>query len=76
MSNALVDEGFRERICEWLRANGIDPGAIPIDAVATLDGDRLTVETYVPGAGWRPRRVVTHAITVPPPADVANWIRR
>lgn len=72
-------------VLDWLTANDIDPKRIPVDPHMTLDGDQLTTDQKVLGANGRdqidpgdPNRIVretvTYTITVPPPADVANWL--
>jgi hypothetical protein len=36
----------KERIQEWLRANGVDPGVTPADARARTGCGRLVIEQY------------------------------
>jgi hypothetical protein len=72
-------------VLEWLRANGIKPENIPPDPTMTLDGDQLTTDVWMlgengqrlvaPGEDALQRTVATFAVTVPPPADVAEWLR-
>lgn len=78
-----MDE-LREHVIEWLAANGIDPGRIPVDPHMTIDGDQLTtdqkvqnaagVDQIVPGRDEIARETVTYTITDPPPPDVAVWL--
>jgi hypothetical protein len=74
----------RERVCEWLRANNVDPNDIPERAPLSLAGGRLTTEVFVRDAQGRMRRasdgdgpvreLATFAVPIPPPDDVADLI--
>lgn len=76
---------LRNNVCTWLKANGIDPRRIPDNAYISLADDRLTTEEFlfdtdgkvqmVPGGHESARTTATYTITVPPPADVAEWLR-
>src|SRR2546426_633844 len=35
-----------EAVCAWLTENGFDINVVPIDALATISGDRLTVDVF------------------------------
>jgi hypothetical protein len=79
-----LDE-LRGAVLAWLRANDIEPNNIPPDPTMTLDGDQLTTDVYMlgekgqkliaPGQDALQRTVATFTITVPPPPDVAEWLR-
>jgi len=77
-------DGLRDQVCAWLRANGIDPGRIPIDSTLTRSGDQLTFDVYARGADGKlifsrsgknelERASETRTITVEPPPAVVAW---
>lgn len=45
-----VAEARRDEVCEWLRANGVDPVNVPSGGRFEINGDRLTVEVVVQDA--------------------------
>lgn len=68
-----------DEICDWLRANGITPGDVPLGEVPKIKDGAVTVDVYL-----RPRRLVgdgpdapvaRKTISVPlvvaPPASIA-----
>lgn len=85
----ITDE-LRASVCDWLRANDIDPKVIPVDPHMTLVCDQLTTPVQMVNASGHkmldpatastdhPTIAVTtktFTITVPPPADVAAWLK-
>jgi hypothetical protein len=85
-----ISNELRESVCDWLRANGIDPANIPVDPHMTLVGDQLTTLAHVLNADGHkmldpatastdnPTIAVTaqtYTITTPPPDDVAAWLK-
>jgi hypothetical protein len=79
------DCAYRDAICEWLRANGVDPGMVPTDAFATTDGNQCTVEVYRispkgsmvfnDARGRAERGTTTFTVEVAPTALVMEWLR-
>jgi hypothetical protein len=74
----------REDLCAWLRANGIDPDEVPLDAdmtITTVDNDArwLRCEVFVTDANGRrmlnERRtdVARDTVTVPLRAEPPSW---
>ncbi|MFF0823042.1 hypothetical protein ACFYUR_21995 [Micromonospora haikouensis] len=76
----LADE-LREALCNWARANNLDPGRIPADATITIDEHATTITTEV----WLVRdgkpvvgrnTLLTEPVTVPlvarPPDTIAH----
>lgn len=45
--NSIVLWAEMDAICDWLRANDITPGDVPIDAAVTLDRRNMTVDVYL-----------------------------
>lgn len=62
------EERFRAAICDWLRANGIDPNMVPVDAAIECDGQTIRCEVIVAqGYDGRPvRNWASVPMTVPP----------
>lgn len=84
-----ADFEFQREVCDWLRANGVDPNRTPMQPNASMSDGQLTILRKVghPGEHGRlvdvidpadPNRVLTEAITVPvvvqPSPDVAEWL--
>lgn len=75
---------FREQICAWLRANGLDPGDIPIGASVIVSDHWITTMVWQrdaqgdrkmnPTTGEPVLGGVTVPMLVPPEGDVANWV--
>lgn len=42
---------YRERLCAWLRANGVDPADVPADSTIEETGDTLSLDVVVRDAG-------------------------
>ncbi|WP_431935809.1 hypothetical protein [Micromonospora sp. RP3T] len=42
-----IGEHHREALCEWLNANGVDPGEVPVGAGFEIHDGQLTVEVVV-----------------------------
>jgi hypothetical protein len=79
------DDEYREEVCAWIRALGLNPNDIPMDAYPTVADGRLTIRQYVrsekgaiqfdPNDVHAPLcRTVTVPITVEPSAAVAEWL--
>jgi hypothetical protein len=82
MSDIEDDYDFRQRVCAWLSANGVDPKHTPMYPDASIADGRLTLRQKVQHDGHdvvRGGEVVTHTITVPvlvePDAEIAEWLR-
>lgn len=79
------DDEYREEICTWLRAIGLNPNDIPMDAYPTVTDGMLTIRQYVRGETGTLQpdpndvhavlcRAVTVPITVEPSSAVAEWL--
>jgi hypothetical protein len=77
---------FRQRVCRWLEANGVDPNKTPMQADASIADGRLTIRQKVRGPNGgdqldpsNPNEILTEVITVPvlvePDKEVAEWLR-
>ncbi len=90
LSSKVEDESFRQRVCRWLEANGVDPNKTPMQADASIADGRLTIRQKVtlPGTNGglvdqldpeNPNEILTEVITVPvlvePDKEVAEWLR-
>jgi hypothetical protein len=51
----VMSESRREELCDWVRANGLDPGRIPADSTVRIEDGQLTVDEVVYGAEGRPK---------------------
>jgi hypothetical protein len=74
VSNIITDYEYRERICAFLRANGVDPGRVPVDAYASICDGQLTVDILADVGGYSARRTIAVPLVVPPVGDVENWL--
>jgi hypothetical protein len=72
-----------DEICDWLRANDIEPRDVPIEAVPDLSVEgRITCpvylrrdgKLYVDGSGEAARGSVTVSLKVKPPAALYGWL--
>lgn len=78
------DDTFRERVCDWLRSNGIDPVNVPAYERATYADGNLTLRMFLldPRGKKQPEpegtNMLVHTVTVPvevpPSGDVAAWL--
>ena len=78
------DDVFRERLCDWLRVNGIDPANVPPDAHPTLVDGKLTLRMrlldangkmqFDPAGDGLLEHTVTVPVEVPPTGDVLLWL--
>lgn len=80
-----IDDTTRELLCDWLRANGVDPLDVPTEPHASVSDNQLTLLMHVRDEAGRkvidpegPRRILTRPITVPlrvqPTGVVARWL--
>lgn len=75
---------IRRLVCDWLRANGINPDHVFADARATMVDGQVTLVMKVRGPNGHDvidpqgRSVLTETktfpVTVPPPALVEEWL--
>lgn len=75
---------LRERVCDWLRANGIDPTHVAGDARATMVDGQVTLVMKVRGPNGRDvinpegdgvlMETKTFPVTVAPPPLVEEWL--
>jgi hypothetical protein len=78
----MIPMEVQRPIMAWLRANGIDPSDVPVDAVATIENGRITCPVYVRRDGSRylddNRHVAMGSVDVPlreqPTGIVADWL--
>lgn len=79
------DGDYREAVCVWLRANGINPADVPMDARASVVDGRLTIPLKVKSVNDHDlidpsdseqtfRSTVSVPVTVPPSPDVELWL--
>lgn len=74
----------RKLVCDWLRANGIDPAHVAADARATMVDGKVTLVMKVRGPNGCDvispdpldvlKETKTYPVTVPPPPLVAEWL--
>jgi len=77
------DDKLREQVCDWLRANGIDPKHIPLNTRMSWVDGQLTTDVYLLRGGCQyldpatnhevARTTKTFPTSQPPPA-VAAWL--
>lgn len=84
--DVLMNHEFRDLVCSWLRANGIDPGDVPAESPIHLVGGQLIVTVWTRDAGgglsldpstgrpWSREQVAP--LKVAPPDDVIEWLRQ
>jgi hypothetical protein len=80
----LGEPSARWQVCEWLRANGINPNHVPAYPNASMADGRLTLRMKVrgpkggdviePEGGDVLMETRTFPITVPPPPLVEIWL--
>jgi hypothetical protein len=83
---ALTETQVSAQLCEWFRANGLDPSAVRADSRASIADGQLSVRVAVRPNGHdvidpnNPNDVLTETVTVPvvvPPTPfVREWLRR
>jgi len=73
--------GVMGEICEWLRANDVEPSIVPLWAVPKLAGGRLATPVHLLRDGKKyvvDGEVAMGSIDVPlkvePPASLAEWL--
>jgi hypothetical protein len=77
-------DGLRDQLCDWLRANGIDPKNVPWDARMSWVDGQLTTDMYLVDENGRKqfdpsdknqlaRETRTFPASEPPPL-VASWL--
>ena len=79
----LVDR-LNSEICDWLRANDINPNVVPADAVPKIAGGQITTVIYLsndngrrfidPDTGDAAMSAVTVPLKVAPPAVLNEWL--
>lgn len=83
--DVYVDDEYREAICEWLRANDIDPNLCPIEGRASVADGQITVDLHLLNDKGRKQldpnhedRLATRTVTVPlkvePAGLVLEWL--
>lgn len=80
-----TDDDFRAEVGRWLRANGVNPGDLPIDSVISIADRMITFRRFIRDADGRKRinglenclltEVATVPLLVEPTGDVAEWLR-
>lgn len=78
------DALFRARLCDWLRANGINPNQVPPNERPSLVDGKLTLQLQTLSAKGNPQiapdgeTILTHTVTVPmvlpPDGEIARWL--
>ncbi|MET0426284.1 MAG: hypothetical protein ABW046_20615 [Actinoplanes sp.] len=78
-----VQGSIRTQVCDWMRANGINPAHVAADARASMVGGQVTLRMKVRGPNGRDviapenevlKETKTFPVTVPPPPLVAEWL--
>jgi hypothetical protein len=88
MKSIENDHQFQREVCDWFRANGVDPRRLPFDPNASIADGQLTfvrkvgrpgkhglVDVIAPGGFDVLKETVTVPLLVEPPPDVAEWVR-
>lgn len=80
-----TDDDFRGELCDWFRANGVDPDTVPVEPAASIANGQLTLLRKVHRDGsdvihpTKPNEILTETVTVPlvqlPTPDIAEWLR-
>lgn len=87
MRHPETDDAFRREVCDWFRANGVDPGRLPLNPDAAVADGQLTFRRVV----WSdltdtaridprdPNSMLTVIASVPlvvePSPDIAEWLQ-
>lgn len=65
----VLPEGYRERVCQWARDNGLNPNDIPADADLRVEGGTITTDVFARGEDGKVvvsgHQVLRERITVP-----------
>jgi hypothetical protein len=76
------DFDFRQQVCAWLNANGIDPAHTPMEPNASIADGQLTLLQKVQrngrdvvSGGDALKETVTVPLLVEPSPDIAEWLR-
>jgi len=81
--NLEDDYAAREQVCDWLRANGIEPARTPMYPDASINDGQITIRQFALVDGESVPdptgdAVMTETITVPvqvePTGIVATWL--
>lgn len=82
MSKIEDDYDFRQRVCLWLSANGVEPKRTPMYPNASISAGQLTIRQKVQHDGHDVvdgHEILTEVITVPvlvePDTEIAEWLR-
>jgi hypothetical protein len=78
------DAAFRDRLCDWLRLNDIEPNHVPAYERPTYADGKLTLRMRLLDANGKPQytpagdglleHTVTLPVEVPPTDDVLLWL--
>jgi len=84
MGDPRINSSTNQQVCDWLRANGVDPGRIPADPRASMTDGQLTLLSKVRGPHGGDlvspdgleimTETITVPVTVPPPPIVEIWL--
>lgn len=83
------DQEFCKELCDWLRANDVDPGLVPMSQPdISIEGDRLTYRRAVLSELTQSKmvdpnnpftlltEVVSTRLVTRPSPDIAEWLMR
>jgi hypothetical protein len=83
VNDGLFEDRHRDHICEWIRANGLDPGSIPAHSTVTVAGGTITYTVWLKddkgklnlGPDRRPiAETRTSPLVVEPDDVVRQWL--
>ena len=79
-----IDAEYRDQVCAWIRANGINPADVPADATPVVWKGQLTIYVWEratdgcmilnPTEDGFLRRPVTVPVKVKPTGNVIHWL--
>jgi hypothetical protein len=82
MKDPMTDDDFRREVCDWFRANGLDPKTLPAQPQASITDGQLTSLRKVQRNGCdviHQGELLVETVTVPlvvePSPDIAEWLR-
>jgi len=83
MRDPIEDDAFRREVCDWLRANGIDPHRTPMNPDPSIADGRITIRQKVQRDGRDVildgfdvlKETITVPLLVEPEGDIAEWLR-